>query len=135
MSVKRLITSCVTVLAILVWSNHCILGDVLASQETPTHKASHCHGDGSGEQKQDGGNHHSECKDSGCCQPAIQAGHSIDQPQVVVDVSPINYTAFSRTVFPEVRFVLVAHPPTGPPVVSRDPAFVSSIVPNAPPYA
>ena len=135
MSLQRLITSCVTVLAVLVWSNHCILGDVFASEKTPAQQTSHCHGDGSTEDGQTKGNHHSECQDSGCCQPAIQALHSIDHQQVVLDVSPINYVTLTRAFFPEAHTVLVAHPPTGPPVVSFDPAFLSSIAPNAPPLA
>ncbi|MBN8548238.1 MAG: hypothetical protein J0M12_02860 [Deltaproteobacteria bacterium] len=135
MNLQRLITSCVTVLAILVWSNHCILGDAFASQETPSHQTSHCHGDESTDNGQDGGNHHSECKDSGCCQPAVQALHSIDHPQVVLDASPINFVAHSRVVFPGAHTELVAHPPTGPPRVLFDPVFLSSIAPNAPPFA
>lgn len=132
---QRLVTSLLTILAVLVWSNHCIIGDVFASQKTPTHQTSHCHGENSDEKGGDKGNHHSECQDSGCCQPAIQAYHSIDQAQILLDVSPVSYVSIWRAVFSEVHSVLVPHPPTGPPLVTSLPAFISSIAPNAPPVA
>lgn len=120
----------ISVVAFATWANHCILGDVFASSTTQKQQSSHCHGDESPES----GNHHSECQDQGCCQPAVQASHSIDNDAlsfVIASVPAIVVAAFNPPVLIDSSALIRAA--TGPPLRLFEALYDLSIAPNAPP--
>lgn len=120
----------ISVVALTAWANHCILGDVFASSANQKQQSSHCHGDESSKP----GSHHSECQDQGCCQPAVQASHSIDAGAlafVLTNVPAIVVAALELPAsFDSSALIRAA---TGPPVKLFEALRALSIAPNAPP--
>lgn len=139
MSLVKRFKSIMFVLALVVWANHCILSDALASPKSNTVKQSHCHGEEgpSGQDDNQGGtDHHSKCSDSGCCQPALQSADasSLAAPGVFGDLAILfqNLEIQVQTFTPSQLSKFIG---TGPP---DTPSILISALysaPNAPPVS
>lgn len=122
------------IFATFLATGHCTISDIISNLFTSKTKSSHC--SGHGEENKTPGNHHSSCKDNGCCQPLLRALEVGSGDVVTSYVSfvwlPVERFAvtFGSTVAP-VRLQLPL--PNAPPVHLQ--SYISSLqyAPNAPP--
>lgn len=121
----------------LVFANHCIITEAVASPPSQTEKSHHCHGHSDDDSKKDSHKSgHSGCKDEGCCQPALQSSGGSAQsilPQYAA--LPVILSQFLLTSY----LVPLAEPVpvfagTGPPGAYDLLISTLSQAPNAPPF-
>ena len=138
--VTRILMTVVSVMALTLWANHCILVEVFAAtsrhdQRPSNPPRSHCHGDEGGQtdNSSKSGNHHSGCQNQGCCAPAIQASHGIDSGLTLVLVHLPTVVVAALDIPSSIDISALMRSATGPPIRLLQELIALCIAPNAPP--
>ncbi len=121
--------SSIFIFSLLIWGNHCILNDALASIKKDVENSSPCHNT-----TKDTG-HHQKCEKNSCCQPLLKSDQAT---KINLEIIEIDNLFLSRRLIDVVEFTQSYQSSpvkltTGPPQLAT--VFIQSlsVAPQAPP--